>query len=78
MNVTLYTKKECGLCEKAERMLQRIQKTVDFELHLVDIEGEEEVYRRYWARIPVVAVEGKEVAEAPIDEAHLRAVLAAA
>lgn len=77
MRVTLYTKHDCGLCDEAERALKRIRKTLKFELEVVDIEGEEAVYRAYWARVPVVAVDGKEVAEAPIDEAELRAALAA-
>lgn len=77
MKVTLYTKQDCGLCEQAERLLRNIQETAGFELEVVDIEGEEAVYLRYWDRVPVVAVAGKEVAEAPIDEASLRSVLAA-
>lgn len=75
--MTLYTKQDCGLCERAERALERIRKSLNFELEIVDIEGEEAAYRSYWARVPVVAVEGKEVAEAPIDEVELEAALAA-
>lgn len=76
MKVTLYTKSECGLCEDAERLLRKLQKTARFELEIVDIEGDEEVYRRYWDRIPVVKVEDEEVG-APIDEMRLRALIAA-
>lgn len=46
-----------------------------FDLEIVDIEGEETAYRNYWARVPVVLADGKEVAEAPIDEARLKAAL---
>ncbi|MCH8813896.1 MAG: glutaredoxin family protein [Chloroflexi bacterium] len=75
--MTLYTKKGCGLCEKAEGAIRAVQKTTEFDLEIVDIEGDAAAYGRYWDRIPVILVEGKEVAEAPIDEARLRAVLTA-
>lgn len=77
MKVTLYTKQDCGLCDKAERVLRNYQRSLGFDLEIVDIEGEEEAYRRYWARVPVVLADGKEVAEAPIDETRLKAVLTA-
>lgn len=77
MKVTLYTKRECGLCREAERLLKNVRKDIDFELEIVDIEGDEAVYRRYRDRVPVVSVGGKDVAEAPIDEARLRAALKA-
>lgn len=77
MNVTLYSKKNCGLCEKAERTIRLIQKEIDLDLKIVDIEGDAGAYGDYRDRIPVVAVEGKEVAAAPIDEARLRAALTA-
>lgn len=78
MNVTLYTKKDCGLCEKAERAMRAVQRTTEFDLEIVDIEGDAAAYDRYWDRVPVILVEGKEVvAAAPVDEARLRAVLTA-
>lgn len=77
MNVTLYTKKDCGLCEEAERVIRVVQKMTEFDFEIVDIEGDTAAYGRYRDRIPVILVEGKEVAEAPIDEARLRAVLTA-
>ncbi len=73
----MYGKKDCGLCEKAERSIRRIQQGTDLDLKIVDIEGDTGAYGRYWDRIPVVLVEGKEVAAAPIDEARLRAALTA-
>jgi len=77
VNVTLYSKKGCGLCEKAEQTIRRIQQEIDLDLKIVDIEGDAGAYGHYKDRIPVVEVEGKEVAAAPIDEARLRAALTA-
>jgi len=75
VKVTLYTKQDCGLCEKAERILLNYQRSMGFVLEIIDIEGEEAVFRDYLYRVPVVVADGKEVAEAPIDEARLKAAL---
>ena len=77
MKVTLFTKSECGLCREAEEVLLRLGKKIPFELVLVDIEGDPELHSRYWDRVPVLAVEGKEVGAAPLDEGTLRVLLSA-
>ena len=75
MRVTLYTRAGCGLCEKADAMLKRLQERARFELDYVDLDSDAEAERRYWARIPVVALDGEEVAAAPLDEKQLAAIL---
>ena len=72
MRVTLYSAPDCGLCRDAEAVLRRLQKKSGFELEVVDIEQDEAAHRLYWARIPVVLADGREVAAAPIDERALR------
>lgn len=75
MKVTLYTKKNCGLCREAEEAILRLRGKKQFELELVDIERDQAAFDRYGDRIPVVAVDGKEVAGAPLDERRLSALL---
>lgn len=75
MKVTLFTKAECGLCRQAEDVLLRLRKKIPFELELVDVESDQALYSRYWDRVPVVAVDGTEVAAAPLDERSLQALL---
>lgn len=57
----VYGKDGCHLCEAVEAEM-RSMKTVD--LTLVDVEGDTALQSRYWARVPVVMVEGKVVFEA--------------
>ncbi len=76
MKVTLYTKEDCGLCREAEQMVLEMQKKIRFEIDFVDISADPVVYNRYRDRVPVVAVDGKEVAGAPLDEQRLKAILA--
>ena len=73
--MTLYTKPDCGLCSEAHVALVRIQARIQFELETVNIEADTIAYSRYWDRIPVVVVDGEEVAAAPIDEERLIAAL---
>ena len=75
--MTLFTKRECGLCEGAEELLRRLQKRIRFQLEIVDIQEDMAIYDRYKDRVPVVAVDGKEVAAAPIDERRLAAAVSA-
>ena len=75
MKVTLYTKEDCGLCEEAASMLKRLQKQSRFEIEYVYIENDSSATERYGSRIPVIAVDGEEVAAAPLDEKQLSAIL---
>lgn len=75
MRVTLYTKEDCGLCEEAEALLRRLQRSIRFETDVVYIDDDPVLFRRYRHRVPVVAVDDDEVAPAPLEEAHLVAVI---
>jgi glutaredoxin len=77
LKVTLYTSADCGLCRKTEAMLRRLQAKIRFDLDLVDIGESDDLFRRYWDRIPVVMADGREVAAAPVDEKRLAAALRA-
>ncbi len=75
MKVTLYTKEDCGLCEEAASMLKRLQRQTHFEIEYVYIETDARANERYGSRIPVIAVDGEEVAAAPLDDKQLAAIL---
>lgn len=59
--VTVYTRDACGLCRTAEDIVAREARRARVEL--VDIDADEQLQRRYNVRVPVVAVDGVEVAE---------------
>jgi glutaredoxin len=58
--VTLYTRAGCHLCADAEAVLRRVREERPFELHLVDVDRDPELTRRYGVRVPVVALDGVE------------------
>ncbi|MDP8927115.1 MAG: glutaredoxin family protein [Actinomycetota bacterium] len=60
--VEVYTRVGCGLCEHAERLVAEEARSA--EIRYVDVDADPELQRRYHVRVPVVAVNGHEVAEA--------------
>jgi glutaredoxin len=76
MEVTVYGRPGCHLCDDALAVLERIRADAPFALRTVNIEDDDALLRAYLERIPVVAVDGDEVYDYYVDEADLRARLA--
>ena len=70
--VTLYGRPGCHLCDVARAVLERVRADAPFELREIDIEGDDELFKRYLERIPVVCLDGEELFEYHVDEATLR------
>ena len=69
--VTLYGRPGCHLCDDARAALERVRATRPFALHEIDIDGDDELFKRYLERIPVVALDGEELFDYFVDEATL-------
>jgi len=76
--VTLYGRPGCHLCDDARAVLERIRRETPFELVERDIESDDALLRRYLERIPVVALDGRELFDYFVDERALRAALSSA
>jgi hypothetical protein len=70
--VTLYGRPGCHLCDEAREVLLRVREERPFELLEVDIERDDELFKRYLERIPVVCLDGEELFDFEVDEAALR------
>jgi glutaredoxin len=66
--ITLYTRAGCHLCEAAETALDEAGIAYD----RVDIETDDELFKRYLERIPVLTLDGEELFEYEVDVAALR------
>jgi glutaredoxin len=75
--ITLFGRPGCHLCDEARVVLQRLGSEWPFVLEEVDIEADDELLRAYLERIPVVALDGRELYDFRVDEADLRQRLAA-
>jgi glutaredoxin len=73
--VTLYGRPGCHLCDDARDVLERVRSEVPFELVELDVEADDDLLRRYLERIPVVAVDGRELFDYFVDEEAFRAAL---
>lgn len=60
--VVLYRRNGCHLCEAVEAELRSLRVTGG--VAVVDIDGDPRLQARYFLRVPVVTVDGKEVFEA--------------
>jgi hypothetical protein len=74
--VTLYGRPECCLCDEARDELERMRQKAPFDIEHVDVSRDPALEREYGERIPVVEVDGEEVAELRIDAAGRERLLA--
>ena len=69
--ITLYGRDGCHLCDDARAVLDRVGEPYDE----VDIESDDDLFKRMLERIPVVAVDGEEAFDLFVGEEALRARL---
>jgi len=74
VDVILYTRPNCSLCEQAKATLADFQNRFPYYLIEVDITTDEAAYALYRFRIPVFRIGDQEV-EAPISAEKLLAAL---
>jgi len=75
--VTVYSRRGCHLCAAAEADVRRIAGR-RARVEVVDVDADPVLAAGYTVRVPVVAVDGVEVAELEVDLAAVRAALRAA
>ena len=69
---TVYTRNSCHLCEQAEELLRRY----DFQIEMVDVDGDVELKSRYGQCVPVVVIDGRERFRGRVSEVLLRRLIA--
>lgn len=52
--ITLYTRRNCQLCDEAKMMLQLVQEDFPLEYEEVDIESDDHLHEKYMLMIPVI------------------------
>jgi glutaredoxin len=76
--VTLFTKPGCHLCEEVEAVISGVAKRRPFELIIRNIVENADDFDRYQYLIPVVQVDGNEIAQYELTEEQFEAALNAA
>jgi uncharacterized membrane protein len=77
LTVTLYTRKDCHLCDQAKADLESLQAKHPHRLVEIDIDSDPALQKAYLVEIPVVEV-GPYVVKAPFDKQKLSMTLGAA
>lgn len=73
IKVTLYTKKDCCLCETAKEVIKKVQKDYPtMEVYEVDITSHTDLYQRFQYEIPVVFIENEKAFRYKVSEKLLR------
>ena len=74
MEMLLFTRRGCHLCELAEDLLA----ACGVDVRLIDVDRDAAARSRYDLRVPVLEIDGRVVLEGRFDEIALAAALAAA
>jgi uncharacterized membrane protein len=77
LTVTLYTRKDCHLCEQAKADLESLQSKHPHRLVEIDIDSDPALQKKYLVEVPVVEV-GPYALKAPFDKQKLMMTLGAA
>ena len=67
VEVTLYMRPGCHLCEVAKHQLLALGVTHPLRIVEVNIEDDDDLVKRYEVQIPVIAIAGEDITHAPID-----------
>lgn len=59
LNITLYGKPGCCLCDKAEAMIKELSPTYPLSLQKIDITTDAKLFELYQYEIPVVKINGE-------------------
>ncbi|HUB06947.1 MAG TPA: redoxin domain-containing protein [Myxococcales bacterium] len=68
IQVEIYSKKDCHLCDEAKAVLARVRERIPFELIEVDIEQDAKLFEQFKYDVPVVYVDGRRAFKHRVDE----------
>jgi peroxiredoxin len=70
--VTVYVKKDCGLCGPVWETVQKVKEDVDFEAEKIDIASDPELVKKYSLEVPVVLIDGRKAFKGSVTAQALR------
>lgn len=70
--LTLYTRKQCHLCEQAKQAIMELSNEYSFTMEEIDIDQSDELTEKYGLMIPVLLINEKEAVFGQINKNILR------
>jgi glutaredoxin len=74
-SITIYSKKDCHLCDIAKETLLKVQQELPFTLNEIDIEKDRTAFEKYKYLIPVIEIDGEEAFNYKVDENEFKKIL---
>jgi glutaredoxin len=74
-NVVLYSRRTCGLCDKARAVILAERERIPFQFQEIFIDGDDKLERGYGLRVPVIEVDGAEQFEIAVEPTRLHGLL---
>jgi glutaredoxin len=68
LNVDIYSRPGCHLCDDAKEAIERVRRRFPFQLRVINIETDAELEKAYGEQIPVVCINGNLVFKYRVDE----------
>ena len=57
--VTIYSRKNCHLCDVALEALKSVEAELNFKIEKIDIDKDPDLVRKYGEEVPVIHIDGK-------------------
>lgn len=73
--ITIYSKPGCHLCDRAKEVVERCRQKTNFTVEVIDISQHPELLDRYRNDIPVILLDGNEIARHVVRERQLLELL---
>ena len=58
--VTVYSRRNCHLCDVAEEVLNQLKEELDFDIEKVFIDGDSSLEKQFGEQVPVILIDGKQ------------------
>ncbi len=57
--LTLYTRRDCCLCEDMKKVVRKVREEVPLEIDEVDVDGAPELKEKYGSEVPLLFINGR-------------------
>jgi glutaredoxin len=56
--ITIYSRTGCHLCDDAQKILESMQKELNFDIEVIDIDESTELIKLFGDQVPVIHIDG--------------------
>lgn len=70
--LTLYTRKDCCLCEEMKEVVRKAAGELPFEMHEIDVDSTPDLQKKYGNEVPVLFINGRKAFKYRVTEGALK------